>query len=478
MNDSQTSTFANNIMWKMIDLISRKAFGFAISILLARLLMPESFGVIALTTVFIAFTNIFILNGFNVSLIRKAHVEKIDYSTVMTMSLSFVTIINFAIFFLAPYVADFYGINVLCPVLRVMVFGLYFSAVSAVVSAKATRELKFKQMAIPSFTSNALGGVIAVVIAYMGGGVWALVAQHIIASFVIMIWMIILFRFPLSLKFSWDVVRGHLNFSLGVIGTSFLEFLGNHVSSLIIGKVYKSKGLGFYDRAGVLPEMISINLAGAISSVLLPTLAKHQEDLKYVKGLTRKTVSLSFFIIVPVMFGLIGCANIFVPVLLTEKWCPMIPLLYITCVYYAIAPVRTIEYGLLYSMGRSDFAVKVECLRALLMIIGIIVVAIVIKLSIFYVVLTNLLVSFVVSISVHFYVKKIISYSFKEFFYDLMPSLFYSVLMMVMLMIMSKLLGATWISLLSQIIMGALLYFLMSFIAKDQNLIYLKKLIK
>ena len=462
----------------MIDLVSRKVFGFVISIVLARLLVPEAYGVIALTTVFIAFTNIFILNGFNISLIRKETVESIDYSTVMVLSLSFVTLINVIIFFSAPYIASFYEVPELSSVLRVMVFGLYFSAISAIVSAKATRELKFKQMAIPSFISNALGGLIAVLIAYLGGGVWALVAQHIFASLILMIWMIILFKFPLSFDFSWSVFRSHLAFSMGVIGTSFLEFLGNHVSSLFVGKVYKTNGLGLYDRANVMPEMISINLAGAISNVLLPTLAMHQGELGYTKGMARKTISMSFFIILPIMFGLIGCASIFVPVLLTEKWIPMIPLLYITCIFYAVAPIRTIEYGLLYALGRSDLAVKVESLRAVLSISGVVLVSIVAKLDIVYVAVANLLICFFVSFFVHLWVKKLIGYKFKELFVDVLPTLSSSLIMMLVLMGISTILETSWISLLCLIVGGGLLYLLLSFAFKNKNLVFLREYVK
>lgn len=462
----------------MIDLISRKVFGFAISILLARLLLPESYGVIALTIVFIAFTNIFILNGFNISLIRKENVKAVDYSTVMTMSLAFVTVINVIVFFCAPYVAQFYGISELCPVLRAMMFGLYFSAISAVVSAKATRELKFKQMAIPSFSSNALGGVVAVLIAYMGGGVWALVAQHVFSSFVLMVWMMILFKFPMSLNYSMEVVRGHFKFSIGVIGTSFLEFIGNHTNCLVVGKVYQSKGLGYYDRAGVMPEMISTNLAGAVSNVLLPTLAKHQNDKEYVKTLTRKTISLSFFIIIPIMFGLIGSAKVFVPVMMTEKWAPMIPLLILSCLFYAISPLRIIEYGLLYSIGRSDCAVKVEMLRTVLVVLGVFIVALILKMSLFCVVFANLIICCIVSLFIHQYVKSIIGYTYKELIIDVLPSFVISIVLMIILLFISSFLKTTWVTLLIQVIIGTGFYLLSALITKNKNLLYLKTYIR
>lgn len=475
MNDS-SGAFANNIMWKMIDLISRKVFGFAISILLARLLMPEDFGIIALTIVFIAFTNVFILNGFNVALIRKEEVKTIDYSTVMTMSLCFVTIVNLVIFFSAPAIADFYETKALNLVLKAMVFGLYFSAVSAVVSAKATRELKFKQMAIPSFCSNAIGGIIAVIMAYMGCGVWALVAQHVVASFVLMVWYIILFKFPLSLNFSLNVVKELYKFTLGVIGTSFLEFLGNHVCSLVVGKTYNSKGLGHYDRSITFPEMISANLSGAISSVLLPTLSKHQNDIEGVKVRTRKTISFTMFVILPIMFILIGSSNVLIPVILTDRWTPIIPLFCVSCILYAIAPIRTIEYSVLYSLGRSKHSVKTEAIRAVLMIIGVLTVALVVKAPLFWVVFTNMMVCLAVNLYIHHFIKGILNYSFLDLLGDFLSSLVISLIVMVLLLIIGWSFKASLMLLIFQIAVGTMSYGAISYFFNNNNIQFLKGL--
>lgn len=477
MNDS-SGTFANNIMWKMIDLISRKVFGFAISILLARLLMPEDYGIIALTIVFIAFTNVFILNGFNIALIRKENVESIDYSTVLTMSIGFVAFVNLIIFFSAPAIADFYKSKELCPVLRAMVLGLFFSAISAVVSAKATRELKFKKMAIPSFCSNALGGIVAVIMAYMGLGVWALVFQNLVASFVGMIWYIIIFDFPLSLKFSRGGVKELYRFTLGVIGTSLLEFLGNHVCSLIIGKTYNSKGLGHYDRSIVFPEMISANISGAISNVLLPTLAKNQNNIETVKQKTRKTLSLAMYIIIPVMFVMIGSSLVLVPVVLTEKWIPIIPLLCICCLFYAISPIRTIEYSVLFALGKSRYSSQSEAVRALLMIVGVIFVSIILDAPLIMVVMVNFIVCVIVTLYIHSYVRKLIGYSYKELIEDLLPTIFMSTIMLILVFVIGQLFKPSLMVLISQMLIGIVSIILLSWACRNRNFIYLKNLFK
>lgn len=160
--------------------------------------------------------------------------------------------------------------------------------------------------------------------------------------------MMILFRWHLSLKYSSSVAKGMFKFTAGVIGTSFLDFLGNNICGLIIGKSYSTKDLGYYNRANMFPETIGLNVYNSINSVLLPTLASLQNNEDDMKRVTRKVMSLTEYIIFPMMFGLIGVANVLIPVLLTDKWVPSIPLMYFCCLYYAINPIRAIGYNVFY----------------------------------------------------------------------------------------------------------------------------------
>lgn len=340
-----SNQFANNAMWKFADMISNKLILLVITILLARLITPEAYGVVALTMVFIGFSDIFILNGFNIALIRKETVDEIDYSTVTTMSLVFTVFMYLIIFVTAPYAASFYKSPDLCLVLRIITILLFFRSIVSVIRAKGTRELQFKRMVISAFISNVSAGVIALVLAYLGWGIWALVAQQLLAGFLDMIILMHIFRWHLSLKISFSVVKGMLKFTVGVLGTSFLDFLGNNVSSLIIGKSYSTKDLGYYNRANILPETIGLNAYNSINSVLLPTLASLQNDRDAMKRVTRKVMSLTEYIILPMMFGLIGVANVLIPVLLTDKWVSSIPLMYFCCISFAINPIRAIGYN-------------------------------------------------------------------------------------------------------------------------------------
>lgn len=469
-----SNQFANNAMWKFADMISNKLILLVITILLARLITPEAYGVVALTMVFIGFSDIFILNGFNIALIRKETVDEIDYSTVTTMSLVFTVFMYLIIFVTAPYAASFYKSPDLCLVLRIITILLFFRSIVSVIRAKGTRELQFKRMVISAFISNVSAGVIALVLAYLGWGIWALVAQQLLAGFLDMIILMHIFRWHLSLKISFSVVKGMLKFTVGVLGTSFLDFWGNNVSSLIIGKSYSTKDLGYYNRANILPETIGLNAYNSINSVLLPTLASLQNDRDAMKRVTRKVMSLTEYIILPMMFGLIGVANVLIPVLLTDKWVSSIPLMYFCCISFAINPIRAIGYNVFYARGDSRLSVNIEILRATLMIVGILIVILVFQEALIYVLLSNALISLVVAGATHYRVKSCIGYSFRELYSDVFPSLVMSLIMMSIVLLVGNLQMNKVLLLIIQVLIGGTIYMGMSLVLKNKNFVILK----
>lgn len=473
-----SSQFANNAMWKVADMISNKLILLVITILLARLIAPEAYGIVALTTVFIAFSDIFIQNGFNIALIRKETVDEIDYSTVTTMSLVFTVFMYLIVFITAPYAASFYKSPDLCLVLRIITILLFFRSIVSVIRAKGTRELQFKRMVISAFISNVSAGVIALVLAYLGWGIWTLVAQQLLAGFLDMIILMHIFRWHLSLKISFSVVKGMFKFTVGVLGTSFLDFLGNNISSLIIGKSYSTKDLGYYNRANIFPETIGLNAYNSINSVLLPTLASLQNDRDAMKRVTRKVMSLTSYIIFPMMFGLIGVANVLIPVLLTDKWVPSIPLMYFCCISFAINPIRAIGYNVFYAKGDSRLSVNIEILRATLMIAGILIVVFVFHKALIYVLLSNVLISLVVAGTTHSKVKLCIGYSFRELCSDILPSLAMSLIMMLLVFWVGTMQMNKMLLLIIQILIGGIVYLGMSLMVKNRNFILLKEYIR
>ena len=259
-----------------------------------------------------------------------------------------------------------------------------------------------------------------------------------------------------------------------MLGASFLDFFGNNVCSLVIGKSYSTKDLGYYNRANIFPETIGLNAYNSINSVLLPTLASVQSDRDAMKRVTRKVMSLTEYIILPMMFGLIGVANVLIPVLLTDKWVSSIPLMYFCCIYYAINPIRAIGYNVFYARGDSRLSVKIEMLRATLMIIGILVVVFLFQKALIYVLLSNALISLVVAVTTHSKVKLCIGYSFRELCSDILPSLAMSLIMMLLVFWLGSIQMNKVLLLIIQILIGGAIYAGMSFLTNNINFIILK----
>jgi len=470
MKAVSANQFASNAMWKFIDVISRKLISLFIAIILARLIAPEAFGVIALTTVFTTFSDIFILYGFNISLIRKDNVQDIDYSTVTSMSLMFSLILYLLFFIAAPYTAEFYKSPELKSVLRVITIILFFQAIASVIRAKGTREMAFKKMSVSAFFSNVAAGVIGVALAYLGWGVWALVTQQLLASFIDMILIMVMFKWKLSFKFSSSIARQLSRFTFGVLGTSFLDFLGNNIISLVVGKSYSTTDLGYYSRGNMIPETVALNTYNSINSVLLPTLASRKNDLEGMKRVTRKVMALTNYIIFPMMFGLIGISNLLIPLLLTDKWIPSIVFMNFACILYAVNPIRSIGYSVFYAKGESEITVRIEIVRAALMILNLAVFVILLKKPILWMITGNALISLAVAMTTQYWVKKSIGYSFKELFNDIFPTLIMSVIVMVITRVIGLIDLNKLLLIILQIIAGVGFYVLASLITKNANL--------
>ena len=474
MKQVSKDQFASNALWKFMEIIVRKVIALVISTILARLLAPEAYGVVALTTVFITFSDIFILNGFNVAIIRKESVEEDDYSTVMILSLGFSAIVYTILFFAAPALAVFYKSPELKSVLRVITILIFFQSIATVIRAKATRELKFKEMAFIAIFGNVTASLIALFMAYNGMGVWALVAQQVLANFFDMVLLSIVFRWKYTWKYSRDKAKEMLQFTLGVLGASFLDFLGNNANSLVIGRAYNTSELAYYNRGNMYPETISLNTYNSINSVLLPTLSSRQNDPIGMKKVVRKVVSVTEYIILPMMIGMIAISDRFVGVLLTHKWDPCIPIMICACIYYSINPIRAIGYSVFYARGESKRNVKIEIARSIIMIINLAIVIIMLKKSIYVLAAMNAVIALLVAIFTQYQVNKCIAYRFGELLYDIFPSLAMSIVMGIVVKGLSLVTPESGVVFILQLIAGVIIYVLLSVITKNSNYQFLK----
>lgn len=473
MNAVSKAEFVDNAIWKFLETICKKIISLILSTVIARLLVPEAYGLVALTTVFITFSDIFILNGFNVALIRKDEVTELDYSTVLSLSLLFSIVIYIIIFICAPLFASFYKSSELNAVLRVITILLFPQSIATVIRSKGTRELRFKAMSLASLASSVVASVIGVLMAYKGFGVWVLVAQQVLTNFFDMIFLAIIFRWRFSFKFSPYIAKQMLSFTGGVLGSSFLDFLGNNINGLVIGKAYSPTDLGYYNRGNTYPETISLNVYNSINSVLLPTLASRQNDKIALKRVVGKVIAITEYMIMPLMFGLIAISDRFVSVLLTEKWVGCIPLLICACLYYAVNPIRAVGYNVFYAKGESKKCFNIEIIRSVMMIFNLLFTIVILHKSIFILSVVNVFVSLVIMVITQYQIKKSIGYGFFDLARDVCPSVVMSLIMLLIIRFVSFIKLPDYAILIIQIVIGIISYLVLSIVLKNKCFYYL-----
>lgn len=341
MQEISKSQVISGFIWKWLERCGVQGVQFIVQIVLARLLMPEDYGVIALITIFITIANVFVQSGLNAALIQKKDVDNLDYSSVFFTSLFITFVLYIALFISAPTIAEYYGEYEIILALKVLAITLFSGAFNSIQNAIVAREMQFKRIFYSSLWGVLISGIVGIIMAYAGFGVWALIWQQLINS--ILSTLILWFSIRWRPKFQFSIIRVKVLFSFGwkVLASSLIPALTENAYVLIIGKTYNNEILGYYNRGYQFPSVIINNVNAAISGVLFPVMASHQNNIEKLKNITRRAVLVSSFFVFPAMAGLAAMAEPLVKVILTEKWLPCVPLLQIECLFYATIPLIT-----------------------------------------------------------------------------------------------------------------------------------------
>lgn len=450
----------NSLFWKFLERIGTQGIQFVISIILARLLLPEEYGLIGLITIFIAIANVFVQSGFNTALIQKKEVKESEYSSVLFFSIFISFVLYMILFFLAPFIASFYNQDILTLVIRCLSLTLPFGAVNSIQIAKISREFAFNKLFKSSMGAALSSGIIGIILAYKGFGVWSLVLQQLLNQVFVMIIMCFTVKWRPVLKFSFQEIRVLYKFGKNILVSNLIDTVYNNLYGLIIGKIFNASSLGYYNRADQFPKVIVSNINGSLQSVLLPTLSSRQDNKKKIKLITRKGVRCACFIIFPVMMGLMACSKEIVLLVLTEKWANCIIFIQILCFNYMFWPVHTTNLQAINALGRSDIYLKLEIMKKIFGIVGLIVS---IPFGLKTMIISQAIISFV-SIFINCYPNVVLlNYSIREQISDIFPTLFLSISMGVLVMILFNAIKLNLVlSLVMKVTIGICYYFLMS----------------
>lgn len=474
VNFNRKSIFTG-LIWRFAERCGTQGVTLIVSIILARILEPSDYGNIALVTVFITILNVFVDGGLANSLIQKKDSDEKDFSTVFFFNILLCVLLYVLIYVSAPYISEFYEQDELTSVIRVLSLIIVISGIKNVQHAYVSKYLLFKKFFWSTLVGTVFAAIIGICLAYRGWGIWSLVVQQITSVFIgtIMLWLTVEWR-P-SLYFSFSRLKGLYGYGWKILLSSLLETLSNELRTMLIGKVYTSSDLAYYNQGQKFPSVIVTNINVSIDSVIFPAMSSVQDDRDKVKIMTRRAIKIGTFIMAPMMIGLAFMADVFVVTLLTDKWLFCVPYLRVFCITYMFYPLHTSNLNAIKAIGRSDIILKLQIIKK---IIDLLLVIFCINIS-----LDALALSMFISCALGLLInswpnRKLLQYTFEEQLRDILPNILLAVFMGIWVYFVGFLPLSSVLVFLIQILTGIIFYVSTSMLLKNESFIYMYKMLK
>ena len=475
MDVIKSSKVTTNLIWRLMERFGAQLVTFVVSIILARILDPVVYGTIALVTVFTTVLQVFVDSGFGNALIQKKDSDDLDFSTVFYFNIAVCLVLYWAVFFLAPLISLFYEKPELTPIIRVLSLTIVISGVKNVQQAYVSKHMLFKRFFFATLGGTIGAAVLGITLAYLGFGVWALVAQMLFNTTVdtIILWITVKWR-PKRM-FSFTRLKTLFSFGWKLLVSALLDTGYRELRSLIIGKQYSTEDLAYYNKGQQFPNLIVTNINTSIDSVLLPTMSAEQDNKERVKAMTRRAIKTSSFIMMPLMVGLAVCAEPVVRLLLTEKWLPAVFFLRIFCFTYAFHPIHTANLNAIKAMGRSDYFLRLEIIKKVVDIAALFATMFISVEAMAYSLLATTFISQVINAWPN---KKLLGYSYLEQLKDMLPQIVLSVIMGGIVFCITFIPIPDWAQLLIQVPLGGVIYITLSWLFKLESFQYVCNSIK
>lgn len=477
MDDKRTlkQSVFSGLIWTFGERIIAQGISFILSIILARLLLPEEYGIIAIVLVFINLANVFVSNGFGEALVQKKNADNTDFSTAFYCSLAVAVVLYVALFLAAPLIAKIYRYNDLILVLRVLSLKIIISSVSTIQHAYVSRKMIFKRFFFSTIGGTLVSAVVGIGMAYAGLGVWALVAQYLVNTVIDTVILFITIPWRPSLSFSTQAAKRIVSYGWKITASALINTGYSELRNLVIGGFYTTTDLAFYNRGNQFPSLVITNIDTAIGKVVFPAMAQSNDDKIRLKAVSRRALKTTSYLIFPLLIGLMVIAHPLVMILLTEKWEPCIFFLQVGCIYFMCQPIQTTNWQIIKAVGRSDLCFKLEVLKKaigismLIVSIAFGVKAIAVMSAIFGVI--SMIINMVPN-------GKLINYTVKEQMLDFLPALTISILMGILVHTVTLLEFNSILTLVLQLFVGILTYIGSSIIFKIDSFVYLLDTIK
>lgn len=440
--------------WSALENVTRMGVTFVVSIILARLLSPEEYGLIGILTIFIAIFNAIVDSGFTNALIRKQDASDTDYSTVFYTNLVLSVVLAATLYCCARPIAVFFERPELVSLTQVMSSVVVINALAIVQRARTTKVIDFKTQTKITFISSIVSGAIGIAMAYMGYGVWALVGQQISNQLLSTIFFWIYNRWMPKFIFSWTSFKEMWAFGSKLLASGLIDTVWKEIYQVIIGKCYSPATLGLYTRAKQFADLFSSNLTVVVQRVSYPVLSSIQDDRVRLKGAYQRVIKTTMLPTFVLMLGMAVCAKSMIYVLIGEQWLPCVPLLQIICTFKMLYPLHAINLNMLQVQGRSDLFLKLEIIKKIIAI-GPLLLGIFVDI---YLMLAGSLVTSLIAYYLNaYYSGPFLNYSIKEQVKDIIPSFGVALTMAIPVFAMSFIPLNPFLLLPLQILVGAVI---------------------
>ena len=472
--DNLKNRVINGLLWSVVERFALQGTQFILGIFIARLLTPQDYGLIGMIAIFLSISQSFIDSGFSQALIQKKDTNEKDFSTVFYFNLLIAISIYLILYFLAKPISLFYENSQLIAIIQVIGFNLIFSAFSIVPIAKLSKNLDFKTLTKSSLISVMISGAIAIYLAYQGWGVWVLVIQTLLKSFINSILLYTLLKWKPLFLFSKKSFDSLFSFGSKLLATGLLNAVYNNIYLIVIGKIYNANQLGLYTRADQFQQFASENITTIIQRVTYSALCSIQDKQEELERYYKKLIRLSAFVIFPLLIGLGAVAEPFIILILTEKWSGAIPFLQMLVFVGVTYPVHAINLDILKVKGKTNLFLKLEIYKKI--VITIVLLA-TFSFGIKVMIIGQIVSSFLLLYLNTYYTKTLINYTFFNQLKDLLPTFLLSISMGLAVHFAILPIYSNILKLLVGILVGSIFYISFAFLFKFEEAKEVKNLI-
>lgn len=457
------------MIFKTLERYFTLAFQLIVQIVIARILSPSDYGIVAMMTVFIAIANVFINNGFNMAVIQKKEITKSDYPTALTINMLIGVSLYLILFLLAPAISRFYNTPELVKTLRVLALILPIGSISSIQNAIATRKMYFRVLFICNIVGSVSSGIIGVSMAYLGFGYWALIGQQLSNVLITTIALTISSSWKPRFGYNAKSAKDMFSFGSNLLAAGLINQIYVQLNSLVIGKKYTSADLAFYSKGRMFPSYITTGLESALQSVSLSVFSKKQDDRSSLHAMMTKFLQANTFLSVPIIVFLFVAAEQIVTILLTDKWLPAVPFIRLCCITFIFHPIGSVGGQAIAAVGRSDIRLKLEFVKKPIGILFLLIFLSGGAIGIATGAMISELIAFVIAL---FVIKKVVGYSMASFLKSIAPSFLISFVMGLGVYVLGVFFcdDHLFVKLLVEFLFAAGFYFLISYLFKVKGL--------